>query len=34
MNLLNRLPLERRGNHRPAALYSFRHRSLQVIEML
>ena len=22
MNLLNRLPLERRGNHRPAALYS------------
>src|SRR5215469_6976416 len=34
MNLLNRLPLERRGNHRPAALYSFRQRSLQVIEML
>jgi 8-oxo-dGTP diphosphatase len=34
MKLLNRLPLERRGNHRPAALYSFRHRSLQVIEML
>ncbi len=34
MNLLKRLPLERRGNHRPAALYSFRQRSLQVIEML
>jgi len=34
MNLLNRLPLERRGNHRPAALYSFQQRSLQVIEML
>jgi 8-oxo-dGTP diphosphatase len=34
MNLLKRLPLERRGNHRPAALYSFQQRSLQVIEML
>jgi ADP-ribose pyrophosphatase YjhB (NUDIX family) len=34
MNLLSRLPLERRGNHRPAALYSFQQRSLQVIEML
>jgi 8-oxo-dGTP diphosphatase len=34
MNLLKRLPLERRGNHRPAALFSFRQRSLQVIEML
>lgn len=34
MNLLTRLPMERRGNHRPAALYSFRQRSLQVIEML
>jgi 8-oxo-dGTP diphosphatase len=34
MNLLNRLPMELRGNHRPAALYSFRQRSLQVIEML
>jgi 8-oxo-dGTP diphosphatase len=34
MNLLRRLPLERRGKHRPAALYSFRQRSLQVIEML
>jgi 8-oxo-dGTP diphosphatase len=34
MNLLDRLSIERRGNHRPAALYSFRQRSLQVIEML
>jgi len=34
MNLLNRQPQERRGNHRPAALYCFRQRSLQVIEML
>jgi 8-oxo-dGTP diphosphatase len=34
MNLLKRLPLERRGNHRPAALYSFQQRSLQAIEML
>jgi len=34
MNLLNRLALERRGKHRPAALYSFQQRSLQVIEML
>jgi len=34
MNLLKRLPLQRRGNHRPAALYSFRQRSLQVVEML
>jgi 8-oxo-dGTP diphosphatase len=34
MNLLSRLALQRRGNHRPAALYSFRQRSLQVIEML
>jgi len=34
MNLLSRLPLQRRGNHRPAALYSFQQRSLQVIEML
>src|SRR5690348_8398821 len=34
MNLLQRLALERRGNHRPAALFSFRQRSLQVIEML
>jgi 8-oxo-dGTP diphosphatase len=34
MNLLTRLPLERRGNHRPAGLYSFMQRSLQTIEML
>jgi 8-oxo-dGTP diphosphatase len=34
MNLLKRLPLQRRGNHRPAALYAFCQRSLQVIEML
>jgi 8-oxo-dGTP diphosphatase len=34
MNLLKRLPIERRGAHRPAALYAFRQRSLQVIEML
>jgi 8-oxo-dGTP diphosphatase len=34
MKLLERQPLERRGSHRPAALYAFRQRSLQVIEML
>ena len=34
MNLLKRLPLQRRGAHRPAALYAFRQRSLQTIEML
>src|SRR5262249_39081739 len=34
MDLLRRLPLQRRGKHRPAALYSFRQRGLQVIEML
>lgn len=32
--LLRRLPRERRGPHRPAALYTFARRSLQVIEML
>jgi 8-oxo-dGTP diphosphatase len=32
--LLRRLPGERRGAHRPAALYQFTRRSLQVIEML
>jgi 8-oxo-dGTP diphosphatase len=32
--LLRRLPGERRGAHRPAALYQFNRRSLQVIEML
>jgi 8-oxo-dGTP diphosphatase len=34
MNLLKRLPQKRRGPHRPAALYAFRQRNLQVIEML
>jgi 8-oxo-dGTP diphosphatase len=34
MGLLRRLPQERRGPHRPAALYAFSRRSLQVIEML
>lgn len=32
--LLRRLSRERRGPHRPAALYTFARRSLQVIEML
>ncbi|MGO9267575.1 MAG: NUDIX hydrolase [Candidatus Binataceae bacterium] len=32
--LLRRLPGERRGAHRPAALYQFNRRSLQIIEML
>jgi hypothetical protein len=34
MGLLKRLPAERRGAHRPAALYSFSQRSPQVVEML
>lgn len=34
MGLLERLPQARRGAHRPAALYRFKQRSLQVIEML
>jgi 8-oxo-dGTP diphosphatase len=34
MGLLRRLSEKRRGAHRPAALYAFRHRSLQAIEML
>ena len=34
MGLLKRLPEKRRGAHRPAALYAFRHRSVQAIEML
>jgi 8-oxo-dGTP diphosphatase len=34
MGLLKRLPEKRRGAHRPAALYTFRQRSVQVIEML
>jgi 8-oxo-dGTP diphosphatase len=32
--LLRRLPQERRGRHRPAALYAFSQRNLQPIEML
>jgi ADP-ribose pyrophosphatase YjhB (NUDIX family) len=34
MGLLRQLGMERRGCHRPAALYEFTQRSLQVIEML
>jgi len=34
MGLLRRLPAQRRGAHRPAALYSFVRRSPQVVEML
>jgi 8-oxo-dGTP diphosphatase len=34
MGLLKRLPAERRGPHRPAALYAFKRRSPQVVEML
>src|ERR1700675_2963168 len=34
MGLLKRLPEKRRGAHRPAALYAFRNRSVQAIEML
>ena len=34
MGLLKRLSQERRGAHRPAALYAFARRSLQSIEML
>jgi len=34
MGLLKRLPEQRRGAHRPAALYTFRQRSVQTIEML
>jgi 8-oxo-dGTP diphosphatase len=34
MGLLKRLPQERRGAHRPAALYALTRRSLQLIEML
>ncbi|HEX3409139.1 MAG TPA: NUDIX domain-containing protein [Candidatus Binataceae bacterium] len=34
MGLLKRLPEKRRGAHRPAALYAFRRRSVQMIEML
>jgi 8-oxo-dGTP diphosphatase len=34
MGLLKRLTEQRRGAHRPAALYTFRQRSLESIEML
>ncbi|MGH7248299.1 MAG: NUDIX hydrolase [Pseudomonadota bacterium] len=34
MGLLKRMPRKRHGPHRPAALYRFTRRSLQVIEML
>jgi 8-oxo-dGTP diphosphatase len=34
MGLLKRLPGKRRGAHRPAALYAFGRRSVQMIEML
>jgi 8-oxo-dGTP diphosphatase len=34
MGLLRRLPSTRRGSHRPAALYEFSRRDLQIIEML
>ncbi len=34
MGLLRRLPVKRRGAHRPAALYSFVRRSPQMVEML
>ncbi len=34
MGLLARCPGERRGAHRPAALYTFKRRSLQTVEML
>ena len=34
MGLLKRLAEKRRGAHRPAALYAFRRRSVQMIEML
>jgi 8-oxo-dGTP diphosphatase len=34
MGLLARRPGERRGAHRPAALYTFKQQSLQTVEML
>jgi ADP-ribose pyrophosphatase YjhB (NUDIX family) len=34
MGLLRRLSKKRRGAHRPAAFYAFRHRSVHAIEML
>ncbi len=34
MDLLQRMPEQRRGAHRPAALYAFKHRSVRAIQML
>lgn len=34
MDLLKKLPAERRGPHRPAALYSFQRNTPQVVQML
>ncbi len=34
MDLLRRMPEQRRGAHRPAALYAFKHRSVGAIQML
>jgi 8-oxo-dGTP diphosphatase len=34
MALLKKLPLKRRGPHRPAALYSFQKQTIQVVQML
>jgi ADP-ribose pyrophosphatase YjhB (NUDIX family) len=34
MGLLRRLPSKRRGAHRPAALYRFAERSLQIVRMI
>jgi 8-oxo-dGTP diphosphatase len=34
MGLLRKMPAERRGPHRPAALYSFRKQPLQVVQIL
>jgi 8-oxo-dGTP diphosphatase len=34
MGLLKKLPLKRRGPHRPAALFSFQKQTLQVVQML
>lgn len=34
MDLLRRMPEQRRGAHRPAGLYAFKHRSVRAIQML
>ncbi|HKD65604.1 MAG TPA: NUDIX domain-containing protein [Candidatus Binataceae bacterium] len=34
MGLLKKLPIKRRGPHRPADLYSFQKQTLQVVQML